>query len=117
MGFPCRLCHTVQAGAGPGCMVADWMPVHLNTNQYCFLCGTSSGHQPLPPSACTLVSDRLLCALTPSPFIQGWGHCGEMGLGGTELQPPPRPPTPDAGGWFLSSASTWIGTVTKGGLV
>lgn len=36
-----------------------------------------------------------------------------MGLGGQSHSPPP----PDAGGQFLSSASTRIGTVTKGGLV
>lgn len=41
--------HAQVPGAGPGCVGADWMPVHLNINQYCSLRGTSGGHRPCHP--------------------------------------------------------------------
>lgn len=37
--------------------------------------------------------------------------------GPRRTEPQPHPPPPDAGGRFLSSARTRMGTVTKGGLV
>ena len=55
-GLPLQaLPHRAQVpGAGPGCVGADWMPVQLNTNQYCS-CVDERWPSALPPPACTLV--------------------------------------------------------------
>lgn len=55
-GLPLQaLPHCAGTGAGPGCMVADWMPVHLNTAPVLLPMWDEQWPSALPPSACTLV--------------------------------------------------------------
>lgn len=110
MGFTCRLCHAVRVCLGLA-LVTWWQsgcqPVSL----------PAWGEQwplALPPPACTLVRGQAaLCLgfqpLSPGPpdrvAVEDWP-------GRTEPQP-----HPEAGGRFLSSASTWMGTVPRKRLV
>ena len=106
VGFTCRLCHAVRMC--PGLALVTWwqsgcQPVPL----------PAWGEQwplALPPPACTLVRGQAALCLGFQPLCPGPPDrvAVEDGPGRTEPQP-----HPEAGGRFLSSASTWMGTVPR----
>lgn len=110
-GLTCRLCHTV-----PGCLqlalVTWWQSrrISLDANQYHSLPCKSSGPWPLRPRPHTGEGEGIGCSphfgvLAPSPGPHR--SLLRMGMGG---QPQLHP---EAGRQSLSSASSWMGTVSR----